>query len=297
MVDGPSMSRGRHAGHRGRLRAGRAAPEAAALVPVTGAAQSGLGWMAHLVRRPCSGGDDVHDDAELAGGASKERADVGLAAEPQLAPVGKPGGEALGDEQTRAAVAGGDARRLVEQRARIEHLQDLGVGPTDGTDHVVRRSGKELGELAAAAAMQCLEEAPVAARAEGHLVVGKASRPAGAKDVDGEVLVEDDHRGRPRSALCSPEEGVGGGHLVEGGLELVFQVPVDEPSEELASGLAEARVTAASPPPALLEQFLADGHVPILALWTKRCGRTHSFPSTLPLGRMTRRVHLAQPGN
>jgi len=76
-------------------------------------------------------GDDVDGDAKVGGDLGETAADVGLRAEVERPPVDEPGSEGLGDEHSAGAVASADRCRLVEQRARIEYLQDLGMRIAD----------------------------------------------------------------------------------------------------------------------------------------------------------------------
>lgn len=71
-------------------------------------------------------------DAEIGCNLSETTADICFGAEVESAAVGEPGGERLCDKQTTGAVARSDRRRLIEQRARVENLADLGVWVSDG---------------------------------------------------------------------------------------------------------------------------------------------------------------------
>ncbi|MGH9111865.1 MAG: hypothetical protein ACRDZN_06155 [Acidimicrobiales bacterium] len=66
-------------------------------------------------------------DVEVGGDVGEAVADVSFGAEPELVAVGEARGEGLDDEQPAGAVAGADGGGLVEQRAGVEDLEDLGV--------------------------------------------------------------------------------------------------------------------------------------------------------------------------
>ena len=72
--------------------------------------------------------DDVDGNAEIIGDLAEPASDIPLAAEPKLTAVDEAGDDRLGDEPSRPAVGGRHGGRLVEQRARVEDLQDAGAG-------------------------------------------------------------------------------------------------------------------------------------------------------------------------
>ena len=77
-----------------------------------------------------SGSGYVDGNADLASRSREQLPYVLVRAEPQLLPVGEARGEALRNEQPCAAIAGCYRGGFVEQRARVEDLQHLGMRPT-----------------------------------------------------------------------------------------------------------------------------------------------------------------------
>ena len=71
--------------------------------------------------------DDPEGNAKVVGCPGEEPSDIGVGPEPEGPPVEKTGGECLGHEQS-APVAGGQGRGIVEEGARVEDLEYLGVG-------------------------------------------------------------------------------------------------------------------------------------------------------------------------
>jgi hypothetical protein len=98
---------------------------------------------------------NVDDDAHLVGDLSEPIADVTARAEPQLAAVDQAGGEGLPDEQPSRSICSSDRCGLVEQRTRIEDLEDLGMRPLDCLPVNV---AQQLGELSSAGNVDWSEE-------------------------------------------------------------------------------------------------------------------------------------------
>jgi len=113
----------------------------------------------------------VDRDAELVGSPGEELADIVAGAEPEAAVV-EAGGEALGDEQAGAAVAGGDSGGLVEERAGVEDLEDFGVGMSETVPAGWAELVEEPGELTAPRAVEGLEEPPVATGGQDEVIIG-----------------------------------------------------------------------------------------------------------------------------
>ena len=100
-------------------------------------------------------------DAEIVGYAGQRSADVALASEPELSTLGEAGSEGLCDEQPAGGVVGGDGRRVIEQRPRVEHLEYLGVRVSDHVEVVAGQGGEEPSELATTGGVHPLQKAPV----------------------------------------------------------------------------------------------------------------------------------------
>jgi hypothetical protein len=104
----------------------------------------------------------VDGDAEIGDDVSHAAADVGVGAEVQRPAVGQPGGECFGDLQAAGAEPSPDRRGLLEERARIEHLEHFGVGVTDRLTAGVAEPGQDGRQLAAAGIVDSLQQPVVA---------------------------------------------------------------------------------------------------------------------------------------
>jgi hypothetical protein len=102
----------------------------------------------------------VDGHSELTGSPLEEAADVGRRSEPQLPPMREPGGESIGHDEVDTAKTGGYRSGLVEQRPRVENLDDPRTWPADRGGYRSAGPGKELGQLPTAAALRGLEEPP-----------------------------------------------------------------------------------------------------------------------------------------
>jgi hypothetical protein len=79
----------------------------------------------------------VYVDAELLGGSVGGPTDIGTGAEVELAAIGHACREGLAREQP-AAVPGGQASGVIEQRAGIDDGENLGMGEADCVQVVAR---------------------------------------------------------------------------------------------------------------------------------------------------------------
>lgn len=151
----------------------------------------------------------MNNDAKLGRRVPDEPADVRFGAEPQLTAVGKAGGQRLGDEQACSAEAGGHDRCLVKERPRVENLEDIRIGMTYRIAAGGAEERQDLAELASPAAVERLEQSPVAACRQRQLVIWQPGRPIATEGTYSQVLIDDEHssarrlsrqRCRPRGA-------------------------------------------------------------------------------------------------
>jgi len=210
---------------------------------------------------------DVDGDAQVGGDVGHAHSDVGGGAEPQLAAVGEPGGQDLGDQKTAGVVAGGDRGGLVEDRARVENLDDLGVRVADGFAVLGAEPSQDGRQLTGAGVVDALQEPVVAGdRQSQHVVIGQAVGPVAAHHVDREVLVDHDHRKARRAmsvglvGMLAAQVSVGDQIGVQGGLELRLQIAPGDPAQDLPALRRQSRVTGAATPAAFLEDFLTNTH-------------------------------------
>ena len=137
--------------------------------------------------------------------------------------------------------------------------------PADGfVDYRRAGPGEQLGELAAPAAMQRLEQPPMGAGRQAQLIViGQTLGPAATQHAHRQVLVNNDHRNRLGSVVdfgSAADERIPIRHGVHSGLELAGQIPIDQPAQELLVGLGQRRVTSPAPAAAFLEHLLTNTH-------------------------------------
>ena len=209
-------------------------------------------------------------DGKVVSGSGEEPADIGLHAEPKCSAVEEARNERFGHQEA-TAVAGGQGGRVVEEGPGVEDLEDFGVGVANDGQVPFGEGGEPLGELASARGVDPLEEPPVAAGGERHIVaIGEIRWPVATQDAQRQVLVDDDHdqTGPARSVVVvvavTAEQPVGGQVGVEGGLELLDQVAGGHPAEQLLALGAEPGVSRPAPPAPFLEHFLTDAHHTIL---------------------------------
>lgn len=175
------------------------------------------------------------------------------------------------------AIAGGQGRSVVEQRARVEDFEHLGVRMADAVSTGVAELGQDLGELAAAWGVNSLQQAPVAAGRKGEIVViGQAVGPPASRDAHGQVLVDDNHAQPPVRCsvvvLAPAEHRVYDRVGVESGLERRRQIAAGDSAQYLPVGVTETRIAGSAPPAALVEKLLTDGHG--LHSAPRPCGRS-----------------------
>jgi hypothetical protein len=175
--------------------------------------------------------------------------------------------ESLGDQEP-SAIAGGERGSIIEQRAKVEDLEYLGVGMAHDLEIAFGDSREQLRELAAAGSVDALQEPPVASCRERQVIVGQVGRPVSAEYAKGQVFIEDDQTESPATfgSVCVavvPSQGRVGFRVrvrIESRLELLSEVAGSHAPKELAALRAQSRVTGASPAPTLLEELVTDAH-------------------------------------
>lgn len=122
----------------------------------------------------------------------------------------------------------------------------------------VWKGREHLCKLASSAAMQRLQKSPMQAGGQRQLIVRQPAWPATAHHAHGQVLVNNDHWVTPVSVDVVEVAGIAKQRIgirdgVQGSLEFISQVPIDQAAQDLPVRVREARITSLPPPPPLLE--------------------------------------------